>query len=72
MAPLGYRWEEVEDGIQASRYERQIQKDLTAGPSQYGVTRSPFLHINSMTIEGPFGVEELAGHIEKAVMDMAF
>ena len=46
----GVTVEAVEQALSEQRYEAQIRKDLTAGPTQYGVTGSPYLMINGSVL----------------------
>ncbi len=68
---LGLDPENFGKGIAESRYEQQIRKDLTAAPTQYGVTRSPSLRINEVVIEEGFCLETIADRIERAILEAA-
>ena len=69
---LGLDAEDFERGLEESRYEQQIRKDLTAAPTQYAVTRSPSLRLNEVTIEAGLELETLADRIERMILEMAF
>ena len=68
---LGLDRDDFRRGIALSRYEQQILKDLTAGPTQYGVTRSPSLRINEVLIEEGLSFETIAQQIEQAILAAA-
>ncbi len=68
---LGLDRDDFRRGIAQSRYEQQIRKDLTAGPTQYGVTRSPSLRINEVLIEEGLSLETIAEQIERAILAAA-
>ncbi len=69
---LGLDREDFEQGLAGSRYEQQIAKDLTAGPFQYEVTRSPSLRINTDVFEEGFDLRKVTERIERAILERAF
>ena len=69
---LGLDREDFEQGLAGSRYEQQIAKDLTAGPFQYEVTRSPSLRINADVLEEGFDLRKVTERIERAILERAF
>lgn len=63
---------DFEQGLAESRYEQQIQKDLTAAPTQFQVGRSPSLRVNGIVFEEGLGIKKLTEHIERAILETAF
>ena len=51
-------------GITDSRYESQIQKDITAGLAQFGTTSSPTLQINTAHFSGEITLEAILAEFE--------
>ena len=59
---------EMDDAITASRYEQQIAKDLTAGPGQFAVDKSPHLSIAGRPYGGPYTREALMQAFQAALL----
>ena len=53
-------------------FSAQIRKDLTAGPSQYGVRAAPTIEVAGRAFSTPLDAEALTRHLEKLILDQTF
>jgi len=65
---LGLDRDDFERGIDDSRFEAQIRKDITAAHTQYGVTESPTLEVDGESYEGNLSLEALSEWVKNIII----